>query len=299
MAAPLMSMTGFGAGRGEADWGSWSVEVKSVNGKSLDVRVNTPPGFDVLDRHAKAEATKRFKRGNIQVAVRIEPAEGQSSAQVNEALLDQLIGIAKSHKEGPMGRLGHEAMAALLNVRGVVEVSSVDLRALAGEDDVVETLKRGVVDALEALFQSRRSEGQAQTTLFSDLLSDFRRTLDTCKSVALAQPGLLKTRLETQLAELDATDKVDAERLAAEITLSAAKADVREELDRLSAHFDSAQTMLDSGVPIGRKLEFLSQEIGREANTLCSKSASIELTNAGLALKALNDQFKEQAANVE
>lgn len=198
-----------------------------------------------------------------------------------------------------MGRLGHEAMAALLNVRGVVEVSSVDLRALAGEDDVVETLKRGVVDALEALFQSRRSEGQAQTTLFSDLLSDFRRTLDTCKSVALAQPGLLKTRLETQLAELDATDKVDAERLAAEITLSAAKADVREELDRLSAHFDSAQTMLDSGVPIGRKLEFLSQEIGREANTLCSKSASIELTNAGLALKALNDQFKEQAANVE
>jgi len=299
MARPLSSMTGFGAARGEADWGSWSVEAKSVNGKSLDVRVNTPPGFDALERYAKAQAARLFKRGHIQVAVRVEPAQGEGQAQVNEALLDQLIEVAKNHKEGTMGRLGYEAMAALLNVRGVVEVAAVDLRALGSKSGIVAQLERGVDDAFDALSTARLSEGAAQRALFESLIEEFRAVLDTAQSAASDQPARLKARLESQLAELEAGDKVDADRLAAEVALSAAKADVREELDRLGAHFDSGQSLLDTGAPVGRKLEFLSQEIGREANTLCSKSASIELTNAGLALKALNDQFKEQAANVE
>jgi len=299
MARPLSSMTGFGAARGEADWGSWSVEAKSVNGKSLDVRVNTPPGFDALERYAKAQAARLFKRGHIQVAVRVEPAQGEGQAQVNEALLDQLIRVVEEREDSLMGTATHDTIAQLLNVRGVVEIGVMDIRALGSEAGITAQLERGVDGALEALRTARSSEGAAQRALFESLIEEFRAVLDTAQSAASDQPARLKARLESQLAELGAGDKVDADRLAAEVALSAAKADVREELDRLTAHFDSGQSLLETGAPVGRKLEFLSQEIGREANTLCSKSASIELTNAGLALKALNDQFKEQAANVE
>jgi uncharacterized protein (TIGR00255 family) len=299
MARPLSSMTGFGAARGEADWGSWSVEAKSVNGKSLDVRVNTPPGFDALERYAKTQAARLFKRGHIQVAVRVEPAQSEGHAQVNEALLDQLIRVIEEREDSLMGAATHDTIAQLLNVRGVVEIGAMDTRALGSDASIVAQLERGVDGALNALRTARLSEGAAQRALFESLIEEFRAVLKTAQSAASDQPARLKARLESQLAELGAADKVDADRLAAEVALSAAKADVREELDRLGAHFDSGQSLLDSGAPVGRKLEFLSQEIGREANTLCSKSASIKLTNAGLALKALNDQFKEQAANVE
>lgn len=295
----LNSMTGFGAARGETDWGNWSVEAKSVNGRSLDVRVNTPPGFDALEPIAKAAAAAHFKRGNIQIAIRVEPAEGSANAQINEALLDQLISVAEERSESLMGSANHDTIAQLLNVRGVVETGAMDTRALARDAAVMTALQAGASEAIDALAAAREAEGRAQTDLFAGLLAEFRSALSQAQAAASAQPAALKARLETQLADIGAADKVDADRLAAEVALSVAKADVREEVDRLTAHFDAAEALLKAGSPAGRKLDFLSQEIGREANTLCSKSASLELTNAGLALKALNDQFKEQAANVE
>ncbi|MEO0785219.1 MAG: DUF1732 domain-containing protein [Pseudomonadota bacterium] len=298
MAAALNSMTGFGAARGEADWGSWSVEAKSVNGKSLDVRVNTPQGFDALERFGKAEAARRFSRGNVQIGVRIEPATDSVGGTLNHDLLDSLIEGVQSRLSTPH-RPRPQWIATLMTVRGVVEAETLDTRALARQADVVTALQHGIRDALDALASSRTVEGRSQADLFGRLIGEFRTTLEHSALAAAEQPALLKARLETQLGELGATDKVDADRLAAEIALSAAKADVREELDRLTAHFDQAESLVSGGSPVGRKLEFLSQEIGRESNTLCSKSASLELTNAGLALKALNDQFKEQAANVE
>ena len=295
--ADLNSMTGFGAARGEADWGAWSVEAKSVNGRSLDMRVSVPPGFDALERFAKSEAAKRFSRGNLQVSVRIDLGDSASSATVDTALLDQLT--AHMSKQFGVGSLSAEAIATLMTVRGVVETGGTDLRSLAQENTVLTPLRSGIAQALDALAASRAEEGRALHEMMTGLVAEFRSAVATSAQAAETQPGLLRDRLVQQLDEIGARDAVDADRLAAEIALSVAKADVREELDRLNAHLATAETLLAGGSPVGRKLDFLSQEIGREANTLCSKSASLDLTNAGLALKTLNDQFKEQAANVE
>lgn len=293
----LSSMTGFGSASGEADWGSWSIEAKSVNGRGLDVRVNYPPGFEALDRAAKAAASARFNRGNLQLAVRVEPALSAGGSTINFPLLQTLMETVQRSSDGT--GLSAEAMAQLLQVRGVVEAGTPDLRALAGDDTIVGALQAGLEQALDSLAAARADEGRDQDALLHRLIAEMREAAERAQTAAATQPGLLRQRLETQLAAIDAADKVDADRLAVEIALSVAKADVREELDRLAAHFIEANKLLEGGSPVGRKLDFLSQEIGRESNTLCSKSASLDLTNAGLALKALNDQFKEQAANVE
>lgn len=298
MSKPLTSMTGFGAARGEAPWGSWTVEAKSVNGRGLDVRVNTPPGLDLLDMAARNLAKARFHRGNLQIAIRVDLREAEGDLSFNDALLDRLVMAvrAKADIDQPMTT---QAAAALLSFKGVVETSGRDVRALAEDEGAMATLEAGIASALDALNEARQREGRALSELFESLLASFRATRATAETAAAGQLDHLRQRLETQLQEIGAADKVDADRLAAEVALSVTKADVREELDRLKAHFDEAESLLTGGSPVGRKLDFLSQEIGREANTLCSKSALLELTNAGLALKALNDQFKEQAANVE
>ena len=295
--AGLTSMTGFGAARGEADWGAWSVEAKSVNGRSLDMRVSVPPGFDALERFAKSEAAKRFSRGNLQVAVRIDLSDSAGGTNVDTALLDQLT--AQVTKQLGVGSLSAEAVATLMTVRGVVDTGGTDLRSLAQDKAVLSPLQAGIAEALDALAASRAEEGRALHEMMTDLVAEFRSAVATSSQAAETQPGLLRDRLVQQLDEIGAREAVDADRLATEVALSVAKADVREELDRLNAHLATAETLLAGGSPIGRKLDFLSQEIGREANTLCSKSASLDLTNAGLALKTLNDQFKEQAVNVE
>lgn len=293
--AGLVSMTGFGSAAGEAEWGAWTVEAKSVNARGLDIRVNLPPGFEALEPVAKQAAGDRFARGSVQVSVRIDTAVAAQSASINADLLSQLGDIVERREGG----LTADGLATLLTVRGVVETGAPDLRALASEDAVIETLRAGFETALDGLAASRAREGEALTGVFRTLVTQLRDACAEATAAAETQPGLLRARLEQQLAEIGAREAVDADRLAAEVALSVAKADVREELDRLAAHLGTAESLIGSGAPAGRKLGFLSQEIGREANTICSKSASLALTNAGLALKALNEQFKEQAANVE
>ncbi|RIJ28702.1 YicC/YloC family endoribonuclease [Henriciella algicola] len=295
MSARVSSMTGFARVSGEADWGSWAIEAKSVNGRSLDVRVNVPGGFEEVERAIKQAASKLFARGNIQIGLRIEVSGGVETLSVNHDALQQLL-RAFEKASGRAADLG--AIASLMGIKGVVETGQSSTRAVASEE-AVAALQAGGDDLVAQLNAARLEEGAALEEMLSGYLAEMARVVDEAEALAADQPKLLKARLEKQLAELDASDKVDGERLAAEIALSVAKADVREEIDRLRAHIESGRGLLKQGAPIGRKLDFLAQEFNREANTLCSKSASLDLTNAGLALKGLVDQFKEQAANVE
>jgi len=294
--AALSGMTGFGRAAGEADWGRWSIEARSVNGRGLDVRVNLPGGFDVLERAIREGAAARFRRGSLQVAVRIDAAEAGAAA-INHVLLDQLTEAWLARTGEQMIRA--ESLAALMTVRGVVEAETADLRALAEVDEVMAPLLEGAAAALDALAAARGQEGRALSDLLTTMLDQMAAAAGEATAAAEGQPAAIQSRLHTRIGELTGAGEIDQDRLAAEVALMASKADVREELDRLAAHLATAREHLAAGSPAGRKLDFLSQELYREANTLCSKSASLALTQAGLALKGLIDQFKEQAANVE
>ena len=292
----LSGMTGFARVAGEAEWGAWAWEAKSVNGRGLDVRVNTPPGFDGLDRAVKALASKAFNRGSLQVSLRVELSDQSGGAVIDEALLASLK-VAAERAHG--GALSSEAIATLMTMKGVVETGSTSLRDVAADEGAVSLLLKSAEQAINELESARHAEGVSLESMLSELVEEMTAVTGAAISLAADQPALLKARLSKQLDELGAEQKVDPDRLAAELALTAAKADVREELDRLQAHFQSARELMSSGSPVGRKLDFLAQELNREANTLCSKSISLDLTNAGLSLKGTIDQFKEQAANVE
>ena len=292
----LSGMTGFARVSGEAAWGNWAWEAKSVNGRGLDVRVSTPSGFDTFDRIAKTTSAKLFKRGSLQVSLKIDASSAAAEIGVNQAALSALIAaFTETHGAPP----SPEALATLMTVKGVTDSAGQSLRDFASDADVIEDLTAGLEDVLAGLQTSRMEEGASLAFIMSAVLTEMTDTLSAAETHARAQPAALKARLDKQLRELLSGSEIDPDRLAADTALSAAKADVREELDRLAAHIDTARAHLETGAPIGRKLDFLSQELNREANTLCSKSACLELTNAGLALKGLVDQFKEQAANVE
>ena len=295
MSARVSSMTGFARVSGDADWGSWAIEAKSVNGRSLDVRVNVSGGFEEVERAIKQAASKLFARGNIQIGLRIEVSGGAETLSVNHDALQQLLRDFEK-ASGRAADLG--AIASLMGIKGVVETGQGSTRAIASEE-AVATLQAGGDELIAQLNAARLEEGAALEEMLSGYLAEMARVVDEAEALAAEQPKLLKARLEKQLAELDAGDKVDGERLAAEIALSVAKADVREEIDRLRAHIESGRGLLRQGGPIGRKLDFLSQEFNREANTLCSKSADTQLTNIGLALKATVDRLREQVQNVE
>jgi uncharacterized protein (TIGR00255 family) len=252
--------------------------------------------MEVLERVVKSAATKFFKRGSLQVALRIELASGADMATINNAFLDALA-AAVEKRTGTA--LSGDVFASLMNVKGVVEPGASSLRDLGRDDAVIKLLASAGEEALQALQVERQREGGVLAELLEGLVAGMEAHWREAGELAASQPALLKERLTKQLDELDPGGRVDKDRMAAEIALSAAKADVREELDRLSAHFASARELLAGGSPVGRKLDFLAQELNREANTLCSKSISLDLTNAGLGLKGLIDQFKEQAANVE
>jgi uncharacterized protein (TIGR00255 family) len=292
----LSGMTGFARVTGEAPWGGWAWEAKSVNGRSLDVRVNLPPGAEALERSVKALAATRFNRGSLQLSLRIELASDAAGAVINHALLGELAaGVRRASGSEP----GPEAIAALMTIKGVVETGAVSMRDVLAAEGVLPAMLDAAAAALDELAAARRVEGASLHELLAGLLDDMERHTAEAATHAATQPESIRTKLMKQLEELDREGRVDADRFAAEAALSAAKADVREELDRLTAHIASGRDLLREGSPAGRKLDFLAQELNREANTLCSKSTSLALTNAGLGLKGLIDQFKEQSANVE
>ncbi|MEZ4395193.1 MAG: DUF1732 domain-containing protein [Polyangiales bacterium] len=274
-------MTGFARVAGEESWGAWAWEARSVNGRSLDVHVNYPPGFDTFERDVKAMAGERFNRGSLQVSLRIDVATGGTGVVVDHALLDMLMGAVR---KAIGGELSADAVVALMGFKGVVEAGNSSTRELAGDESVMQVLGAGVRLALDQLVEARRREGADLMALLLGHLDEIELVSTQAAELAATQPGLIKAKLVKQLEELDPEGRVDVERFAAEAALSAARADVREELDRLTAHVKSGRDLLKAGSPAGRMLNFLAQELNREANTLCSKAISLDLTNAGLSM---------------
>lgn len=293
----VSSMTGYARADGARDGASWSWEARSVNSKGLDVRCRVPPGNDAIDAAARKAAAAVFARGALSLSLQLDRGERQAGLKINEAALEQVLAL----RDALGGRVdpAPPRLDALIAVRGIaetVEPAEDAAVAAARETAILATL----ADALDRLAAARAEEGARLLPVLREHLGTIGRLTDGAAASAEAQPALLRRRFEQQVAELlEARVGVGEDRLAQEAALLAAKADVREEIDRLESHIEAARALLDGGGAIGRKLDFLCQELNREANTLCSKAADIALTRIGLDLKAAIEQFREQVQNVE
>ncbi len=291
------SMTGFGRATGQTQSFQWTWEVKSVNARGLDIRVRVPGVVDGLDITARKSIGARFERGSIAANLTLSRDPGHETVVVREGALDQLIAIAS--RVGAQGKLGSASIDGLLSINGLVEVRDQQLDE-AQRAALEEALLEGLDRALEALAAARRKEGEGLASVLTGLLQQIADATRLAAANEGASKAAIRERFETKLNELLTPDKgLDDSRLAQEIALLAVKADIREELDRLRLHIQAARELLNQNGPIGRQLEFLAQELVREANTLCSKSSHMELTTIGLELKSEIDRFREQVQNIE
>ena len=293
----LSSMTGFARGHGVCGAYAWAWEIKSVNGKGLDLRLRLPPGWDAIEPALRARAAQTLARGSVQAALIVERSGAAPAVRVNAAVLDAIVTAAR--------QLARRIEAApptldgLLGLKGVIEISD----AAEHEDErrsAEAAATAGFAEAIAALAEMRRHEGASLARVLVARLDEIAALAARAELVPGRRPEAIRARLAEQVASLLAqSDRFDPDRLHQEAILIATKADVREELDRLAAHVAQAQALIEQGGPIGRRLDFLAQELNREANTLCAKSNDVELTNIGLELKAAVEQFREQVQNVE
>ncbi len=290
-------MTGFARAQGRDESLDWTWEAKSVNARGLDLRFRMPPGFDRIEIAARAAAAKHFKRGSIVLTLSLGTSPAATRYRINRDAVVELAAAAKdlARETG----LTPATLDGLLGLRGVVEPADGQVdedMAARREAAVTATLE----DALIALAAMRAGEGARLQALLLAQLDEMERLHDAALRCAAAQPDALRQRLRAQLAELlDAAPPLPEDRLAQEAALLVARTDVREELDRFGAHVAAARELVVSGGAVGRRLDFLCQELNREANTLCSKSSDLELTGIGLELKVLVEQFREQVQNIE
>ncbi|MBW7852260.1 MAG: YicC family protein [Rhodospirillales bacterium] len=291
-------MTGFARVQEHDDALVWTWEIKSVNGRGLEVRCKLPPGYDALDLPAREIVANAFKRGNISVNLSIARSADQSAVRVNEALLSDLVALARRARER-FPDFAPPHLGALFDIKGVIEHGEAEETAEAREarlGAMLDSLRKAVA----ALAAMREAEGRRLEDVLLAQLDEIARLAEAAGGTAGLRPEAIRARLQTQVqALLEAVPALSEERLAQEAALLAAKVDVREELDRLRAHLAAAREMIAAGAPVGRKLDFLCQEFNREANTLCSKASDVELTRIGLDLKAVIEQFREQVQNIE
>ena len=291
-------MTGFARAAGQFGDTGWTWEIKSVNARSLDMRFRVPPGLDHLEVQARSALGAEIKRGNVTIQLNLSRPAGPPALAVNEAFLDQLIVLAARYK----GRVADEAprFDSLLAVRGVVEAVEQPAEAAEEAERRDAGLLAGFRDCVKRLRAAREEEGARLAATLDGILREIADQVHAAGSCASAQPEAIATKLKEQLSVLlGATPQLTADRLVQEAALLATKADVREELDRLDAHIKAARRMLGEGGAIGRQFDFLCQEFNREANTLCSKAADMELTNIGLKLKSAIEGLREQVQNIE
>ena len=294
---PLSSMTGFARSEGNVNGVAWAWELRSVNGRGLDLRLRLPPGFDAMEPALRELAGKRLKRGNVTANLTVKREE-QAKLAPDPAALDQVLALALQLAARIPGSAPPRA-EALLALPGVLRP------ATAVEDEAVvraqaEKTRAGFADALDGLAAARRGEGARLAAILAGHLHEHAALRTAAAAEAADQPALQRARMmEAVQALLGEMPALPAERIAQEVALLASKSDVREELDRLEAHLHAAQALLDEGENIGRRFDFLVQEFNREANTLCSKSASVALTATGLKLKAAIEQLREQVQNIE
>jgi uncharacterized protein (TIGR00255 family) len=291
----VSSMTGFARVDGEAAGISWVWELKSVNGRSLDLRLRLPPGYDSLEAPLRAALGGRMRRGTISANLTINRV-APPTIRINREMLSRVLAL--------IGELSQEVEAApprldgLIGLRGIIETVEDE------PEEVIEIRRAGLVEAwdvaLDRLAVARGEEGARLHAMLSEQLAELAELVAAASATAAAQPEALRARLEQSLATLDElVPGMPQERVAQELALLVSRGDIREELDRLRAHIAQAGDLLAKGEAIGRQLDFLCQELNRETNTLCSKSADIELTRIGLSLKVAVEQFREQVQNLE
>jgi uncharacterized protein (TIGR00255 family) len=293
----LSSMTGFARGHGVSGSYAWSWELKSVNAKGLDLRLRLPPGWDAVEAPARSRAAEILSRGSVQAALSVEREGIAPVVRINEpvlaAVLDTFRSLASRVQAAP------PTLDGILALKGVIEVSDQD----ENEDDrksAEAAVVTGFAQALDGLAAMRRHEGEALGRVLTARLGEIAALAARADAAPGRRPEAIKARIAEQVANLLATsERFDADRLHQEALLIATKADIREELDRLAAHVAQAQKLIETGGAVGRRLDFLSQELNREANTLCAKSNDVELTNIGLELKNTVEQFREQVQNLE
>jgi len=291
----ISGMTGFGRADGAAgDW-SWAVEARSVNGRNLEVRFRGPPGFEGLERAARDGAQARFQRGQLTIGLQAKRAEAAGAVQVNIEQLERYLAAGAPYVA--TGMAAAPRLDGLLALRGVIEAADA-LEDPEAQAALEAAMAASIAAALEALLAARREEGRALTGVLGGLVDRIAQLVGQAQGLAAGQPAAIKERFERRMTEL-AGDAVSEDRVVQEAAALAVKADVREELDRLGGHIDAARSLLASDGAVGRRLDFLTQEFMREANTLCSKSALSALTAVGLDLKAVIEQFREQVQNVE
>ena len=293
----LSSMTGFARGHGVHGSYAWAWEVKSVNGKGLDLRLRLPPGWDAIEAPVRALAALKLARGSVQAGLTAERTGIAPAVRVNTAVLEAFLTTIR--ELAPRIEASPPSLDGLLALKGVIEV---------GETDESEEERRGAEAAVTegfaavigALAEMRRREGAALGEVLKARLGEIAALTQRAERAPGRRPEAIRARLAEQIATLlSQCDRFDPDRLHQEAILISTKADVREELDRLSAHVAQARLLIGEGGPIGRRLDFLAQELNREANTLCAKSNDVELTTIGMELKAAVEQFREQVQNVE
>lgn len=292
----LMSMTGYGrAEAGFEDW-SWVWEVRAVNGKNLDMRLRLPPGFESLDPAVRRQVNKALARGNLQINLTMQAAGGAENYVINTEWLQTLISSA-TYMRQKNDQVSAARLDGLYLVKGVIAETTdnaSDPKYKARNDEVLKSL--GAM--LASLKNARKVEGKAMDKILKANIKDFGKLVQQARACESVLPQNIKARFEQKMTEL-LGDDLPQDKLVQEAALLAIKADIREELDRLDAHVAQARALLKAGSPVGRKLDFLCQEFIREINTMCAKSTDIDLTQIGLEMKSLTEQFREQAANVE
>lgn len=293
----LQSMTGFARFKGEHKDLSWCWELRSVNGKGLDVRLKLPSGFEALEIKARAHMSNLLNRGNIQVSLQITQHQSNVAPEINQDNLDGLIAVAKKLQTQIGGEL--PSLTEFMQMRGVLEF--ID-QGLSDEEIVArdQELLEGLHQAASALVDMRVSEGREILVVLKSNLEKIAELRDQIENNKDRTPEAINMQLVAQVKKLIAANEtLDPQRLHQEAVILAAKADLKEELDRLSAHIKAARELLSGNGPIGRKLDFLAQEFNRECNTICSKSNSADITATGLDMKLVIDQFREQVQNME
>jgi len=293
----LSSMTGFARGHGVAGTYAWSWELKSVNSKGLDLKLRLPPGWDAIEATVRARASEVLSRGSVFANLTVSRAGVAPVARINEPVLAAVLATLK----GLSGKVdaAPPTLDGILSLKGVIDVSEAEeseTERAAAEGAVVA----GFTQVLKGLAEMRRNEGDALGKILTGRLSEIGELAARAEATPGRKPEAIKARLAEKIAELlEDTQRFDPDRLHQEAILLATKADIREELDRLTAHVAQGRKLLSAGGPVGRKLDFLAQELNRESNTLCSKANDLELTNLGLELKAVVEQFREQVQNLE
>ncbi len=290
-------MTGFARHEGGDDVMTWVWEVKSVNGRNLDLRLRLPQGFEALEAEVRKLVPEHLARGNVQIALVVDRSRLPLRYRVNRELLQQLVGLTQE--------LGDDLPAAPPRLDGLLAIKGVlEPEENAEEDAVAEARNAAMLSDLTAalgkLARARAEEGARLEAVIAEHLEAFDEVVEAAGKSAELQPEALRARLARQVAELlEASPGLPEERLAQEAALLATKADIREELDRLRSHLVSARDLMKAGGAVGRRFDFLCQELNREANTLCSKSVDMDLTRQGLTMKTLVDKLREQVQNIE